>query len=162
MNNKMQIKISKLSPVACAVSMALVCVSFAAVAAEAPAAKTEQAIERIAVTGSYRESLAQAVDMKRLNIAVSDSIVATDIADFPDQNLAEALQRIPGVAIERDKGMGTKVNVRSLGTEYTHTTINNVSTSSGSGGRDVNFDIFASELIQSVTVKKSPLRAGPT
>lgn len=157
MNNKMQRKISMLSPVASAVSMALFCSSFAAVAAETAAAKSEQAIERIAVTGSYRESLAQAVDMKRLNIAVSDSIVATDIADFPDQNLAEALQRIPGVAIERDKGMGTKVNVRSLGTEYTHTTINNVSTSSGSGGRDVNFDIFASELIQSVTVKKSPL-----
>ncbi|MDC8829360.1 TonB-dependent receptor [Alteromonas gilva] len=117
----------------------------------------QSAIEEIVVTGSYRASLSQAVDMKRLNPAISDSLIATDIADFPDQNLAEALQRIPGVAIERDKGMGTKVNVRSLGVEYTHTTINNVSTSSGSGGRDVNFDIFASELIQSVTVKKSPL-----
>lgn len=122
-------------------------------------AATAADIENIVVTGSYRESLAQAVDMKRVNIAISDSIVATDIADFPDQNLAEAMQRIPGVAIERNKGMGTKVNVRSLGVEYTHTTINNVSTSSGSGGRDVNFDIFASELIQSVTVKKSPTAA---
>ncbi|WP_340677579.1 TonB-dependent receptor [Paraglaciecola sp.] len=145
-----------LHPLCCAVSMALLGSSTLSISAQTTENNQDE-LEKIVVTGSYRESLAQAVDLKRMNIAVSDSIVATDIADFPDQNLAEALQRIPGVAIERDKGMGTKVNVRSLGTGYTHTTINNVSTSSGSGGRDVNFDIFASELIQSVTVKKSPL-----
>lgn len=139
-----------------AVSTALLGMSHMSFANDEPV-PSENELETIVVTGSYRESLAKAVEMKRMNIAVSDSIVATDIADFPDQNLAEALQRIPGVAIERNKGMGTKVNVRSLGTGYTHTTINNISTSSGSGGRDVNFDIFASELIQSVTVKKSPL-----
>lgn len=119
--------------------------------------RDESLMEEIVVTAGYRKSLEKALDLKKLNVNFSDSIVATDIADFPDQNLAEALQRIPGVAIERNKGLGTKVNVRSLGTEYTHATINNVSTSSGSGGRDVNFDIFASELVQSVTVKKSPL-----
>lgn len=122
-----------------------------------PADGNGPTVESIIVTGSYRDSLAEALDMKRNNVNFSDSILASDIADFPEQNLAEALQRIPGVAIERDKGMGTKVNVRSLGLEYTHTTINNISTSSGSGGRDVNFDVFASDLIQSVTVKKSPL-----
>ncbi|MGK0305785.1 MAG: iron complex outermembrane receptor protein [Gammaproteobacteria bacterium] len=144
---------SILTPIALSVVLAISSGNLTAQELETKADKTES----IVVTGSYRESLAKAVDLKRVNTAISDSIVATDIADFPDQNLAEALQRIPGVAIERDKGMGTKVNVRSLGTGYTHTTINNVSTSSGSGGRDVNFDIFASELIQSVTVKKSPL-----
>jgi iron complex outermembrane receptor protein len=152
MNKHTHSKRNYLHPLYCAVSLALISTSSISQAAD-----DEAELEKIVVSGSYRESLAQAVDLKRMNIAVSDSIVATDIADFPDQNLAEALQRIPGVAIERDKGMGTKVNVRSLGTGYTHTTINNVSTSSGSGGRDVNFDIFASELIQSVTVKKSPL-----
>ena len=119
----------------------------------------ENLIEEVVVTGSYGESLKQAVDLKRNNIGFSDSVVASDIADFPEQNLAEALQRMPGVTIERNKGLGTKVNVRSLPTEFTHVSINGVATASGSGGRDIEFDIFASEIIQSVTVQKSPSAA---
>lgn len=119
----------------------------------------QQAMEVIAVKGSYSKSLEQAVDIKRADISFSDSIVATDIADFPEQNLAEALQRMPGVTIERNKGLGSKVNVRSLPSEFTHVSINGLATASGSGGRDVEFDIFASEIIQNVTVKKSPSAA---
>ncbi|MCW8127592.1 TonB-dependent receptor [Microbulbifer halophilus] len=119
----------------------------------------EELVEEIVVTGSYARSLERAVDIKRDSIGFSDAIVATDIADFPEQNLAEALQRMPGVTIERNKGLGTKVNVRSLPSEFTHTTINGLATASGSGGRDVEFDIFASEIIQTVTVKKSPTAA---
>ncbi len=118
-----------------------------------------QELERIQVVGSYSRSLEQAVDIKRSNIGFSDSIVATDVADFPEQNLAEALQRMPGVTIERNKGLGSKVNVRGLPSEYTHVSINNLATASGSGGRDVEFDIFASEIIQQVTVQKSPTAA---
>ena len=121
--------------------------------------QTDNELEVIAVTGSYSKSLEKAVDIKRSTIGFSDSVVATDIADFPEQNLAEALQRMPGVTIERNKGLGTKVNVRSLPSEFTHVSINGVATASGSGGRDVEFDIFASEIIQSVTVKKSPTAA---
>ncbi len=116
-------------------------------------------LDTIEVSGSYSRSLEQAVDIKRYNIGFSDSIVATDVADFPEQNLAEALQRMPGVTIQRDKGLGSKVNVRGLPSEYTHVSINNLATASGSGGRDVEFDIFASEIIQQVTVQKSPTAA---
>jgi iron complex outermembrane receptor protein len=119
----------------------------------------EQAVEVISVTGSYSRSLEKAIDLKKTNIGFSDSIVATDVADFPEQNLAEALQRMPGVTIERNKGLGSKINVRSLPSEFTHVSINNLATASGSGGRDVEFDIFASEIIQSVTVQKSPTAA---
>ncbi|WP_219993871.1 TonB-dependent receptor [Aestuariibacter sp. GS-14] len=119
----------------------------------------EQAMEEIVVTGSYVKSLEKAIDIKRSSIGFSDSIVASDIADFPEQNLAEALQRMPGVTIERNKGLGQKVNVRSLPNEFTFVSINNLATASGSGGRDVQFDMFASEIIQSVTVKKSPTAA---
>lgn len=114
--------------------------------------------EEIVVSG-YRRSLEEAIDMKRNTIGFSDSIVATDIADFPEQNLSEALHRIPGVSIERDKGLGTRVNVRGLPTEFTFVSINKLATASGSGGRDVEFDIFALELIQSVTMQKSPTAA---
>jgi len=131
-----------------------------AMAQTAPAedASEEEAAEEIVISG-YRRSIEEAIDMKRETIGFSDSIVATDIADFPEQNLSEALQRIPGVVIEREKGLGTRVNVRGLPTEFTFVSINRLATASGSGGRDVEFDIFASELIQSVTVQKSPTAA---
>lgn len=121
----------------------------------APAAQDET-VEEVVVTGSYRRSLEKAVDMKRNAIGFSDSIVATDVANFPEQNLAEALQRMPGVTIERNKGLGGRVSVRGLPSEFTFVTINNLATASGSGGRDVEFDIFASEVVQQVTVQKSP------
>ncbi|MEJ1097048.1 MULTISPECIES: TonB-dependent receptor [unclassified Pseudoxanthomonas] len=136
-------------------------------AAQSPAATAEspraevapQELESVEVVGSYSRSLEQAVDIKRSTVGFSDSIVATDVADFPEQNLAEALQRMPGVTIERNKGLGSKVNVRGLPSEYTHVSINDLATASGSGGRDVEFDIFASEIIQQVTVQKSPTAA---
>jgi TonB-dependent receptor len=128
---------------------------------QAPAPTEEQAAEldEIIVTGSYQRSLERAVDIKRDNVGFSDSIVATDVANFPEQNLAEALQRIPGVTIERNRGLGRRVSVRGLPSEFTFVTINDLATASGSGGRDVEFDIFASEIIQQVTVQKSPTAA---
>lgn len=147
-------RIFTLSPLALALSALFVAPSYAQ-----DAENEEQAMEQIVVTGSYIKSLEKAIDLKRTNIGFSDSIVASDIADFPEQNLAEALQRMPGVTIERNKGLGQKVNVRSLPSEFTFVSINNLATASGSGGRDVEFDIFASEIIQSVTVKKSPTAA---
>nr|WP_316629321.1 TonB-dependent receptor [uncultured Brevundimonas sp.] len=116
-------------------------------------------VDEIIVTGSYRRSLEEAVDIKRKTVGFSDSIVATDVANFPEQNLAEALQRMPGVTIERNKGLGQRVSVRGLPGEFTFVTINGLATASGSGGRDVEFDIFASEIIQQVTVQKSPRAA---
>src|SRR5690554_2090385 len=137
----------------------LTTVSLHALAQNESDAQAAFQLEEIVVTGSYAKSLEQAIDIKRNTVGFSDSIVATDIADFPEQNLAEALQRMPGVTIERNKGLGNKVNVRSLPSEFTHVSINGLATASGSGGRDVEFDIFASEIIQSVTVQKSPTAA---
>ena len=128
-------------------------------AVSTPAEVSPQEMESIQVIGSYSRRLEQAVDIKRSNIGFSDSIVATDVADFPEQNLAEALQRMPGVTIERNTGLGSRVSIRGLPPEYTHVSINDLATASGSGGRDVEFDIFASEIIQQVTVQKSPTAA---
>jgi len=135
---------------------------FAAFAQSADQAQTQAdvaQVDEIIVTSSYRRSLEEAVDIKRNTIGFSDSIVATDVANFPEQNLAEALQRIPGVTIERNKGLGRRVSVRGLPSDFTFVTINELATASGSGGRDVEFDIFASDIIQRVTVQKSPTAA---
>ncbi|WP_137862091.1 MULTISPECIES: TonB-dependent receptor [unclassified Sphingomonas] len=145
-----------------AVSVALTALGTVPAAAQTAQASAPTADEdaggEIVVSG-YRRSLEDAIDLKRNTTGFSDSIVATDIADFPEQNLSEALQRMPGVTIEREKGLGTRVNVRGLPSEFTFVSINKLATASGSGGRDVEFDIFASELIQSVTVQKSPTAA---
>jgi iron complex outermembrane receptor protein len=87
-------RIFTLSPLALALSSLFVAPSYAQ-----ETEKEDQAMEQIVVTGSYIKSLEQAIDLKRSNIGFSDSIVASDIADFPEQNLAEALQRMPGVTI---------------------------------------------------------------
>jgi outer membrane cobalamin receptor len=62
----------------------------------------------VVVTG-YRTSLAQARNAKRDATIIKDSIAASDIAAFPDLNLAEALQRLPGVAINREAGEGRRI-----------------------------------------------------
>nr|WP_086494204.1 TonB-dependent receptor [Novosphingobium panipatense] len=132
----------------------------------APAGDAEQtAGEAIVVTG-YRASLDLARDVKRNATIIQDSIVADDIAAFPDLNLAEALQRLPGVAINREAGEGRRVSLRGLGPDFTRVQLNGMEVlgnvdsaqdSRGQGTRDRAFDfnIFAAELFNRVDVRKS-------
>ncbi|PUA28947.1 MAG: hypothetical protein B0W54_11135 [Cellvibrio sp. 79] len=119
-------------------------------------------IDEVVVTGSYAQSLAKALNVKRESTALVDSVMAEDIADFPDQNLAESLQRIPGVAIDRDDGEGRSITVRGLGSTYTRIQVNGMqaqSLAAGSGGvrtdRSFDFNVFASELFNRLDVHKS-------
>ena len=80
---------------------------------EAPAAEPETQENEIVVTG-FRASLGSALNAKRAETSAIDVIKAEDIADFPDNNLAESLQRIPGVSINRVGGEGRAITVRGL------------------------------------------------
>jgi TonB-dependent receptor len=123
-------------------------------------------LEEVVVRG-FRASLESALNIKRDEAGVVDVIKAEDIAAFPDQNLAESLQRIPGVAISRVGGEGRQISVRGLGPEYTRVRINGMEalatsggTSSGGAvgnnrGRGFDFNVFASELFNSLTVRKT-------
>ncbi|WP_161827446.1 TonB-dependent receptor [Steroidobacter agaridevorans] len=121
-------------------------------------------LEEVVVTG-FRSSLEKGIELKREAVGVRDSIVAEDIGKFPEQNVAESLQRIPGVFLTRDgaSNEGQRVSIRGLGPQYSLTTINGApahTTSSqnvGSSTRDFNFDVFPSELFGRVDVYKSPL-----
>jgi TonB-dependent receptor len=115
----------------------------------------------IVVTG-FRRSLAEALQVKRDSVAAVDAIVAEDIAKFPDQNLAESLQRIPGISIQRDGGEGRAITVRGLGAQFTRVRVNGLetvatSTDGASPNRDRSFDfnVFASELFNSIVVHKT-------
>ena len=123
-----------------------------------------ESIEEVVVTG-FRASLDKALDAKQETVGAIDMIVAEDIADFPDLNLAESLQRVPGVVITRDAGEGRQISVRGLGPQFTRVRINGIEAMSANGGTDAqggtnrarNFDFntFASELFNNITVRKT-------
>ncbi|MGJ4729147.1 TonB-dependent receptor [Luteimonas sp. SDU101] len=133
--------------------------------AEAPeAAEDAQTLDTMVVTG-YRASLEKALDIKRGEAGVVDAIVAEDIADFPDLNLAESLQRIPGVSITREGGEGRNISVRGLGPQFTRVRINGIEALATGGGTDTSggvnrgrgfdFNTFASELFSQLVVRKT-------
>lgn len=129
-----------------------------------PAEEQATTVDEVVVTG-FRGSLAQALNVKRREAGAVDVIVAEDIADFPDQNLAEAIQRIPGVAITRDAGEGRNISVRGLGPDFTRIRINGMEALGTTGGTDssggtnrgrgFDFNVFASDLFNSITVRKT-------
>jgi len=154
-----------------ALALALAAHSAAAQTAE-PAAPQPQSpaqdatqIDDVIVTG-FRASLANALNIKRREAGVVDAISAEDIADFPDTNLAESIQRIPGVSIDRDAGEGRSITVRGLSSEFTRTRINGIEAQATTGatdssggtnrGRGFDFNVFASELFNNITVRKTP------
>ena len=135
-------------------------------ATPAAAAPPEEpaAVEEIVVTG-YRASLASAANMKRAATNFTDSIVAEDIGKFPDLNIAESLQRIPGVQLGRDvTGEGVQISVRGLGPSFTKVTLNGSQIAvasdgaldSGSSNRELDLDLFPTELFTKLTVSKTP------
>ncbi len=146
------------------------CALGAAGTAQAQVAETEQptsvedegpAADEIVVTG-FRQSLEAAINLKRTSVGAIDAIVAEDIAKFPDQNLAESLQRIPGISITRDAGEGRAITVRGLSSQFTRVRVNGLetvatSTDGASANRDRAFDfnVFASELFSSIVVHKT-------
>ena len=74
-------------------------------------------LEEVVVTG-YRESLEVALDAKRDSVNFTDSISAEDVGKLPDNNLAEALQRVPGVQISRTNGEGQQISLRGMGPSF--------------------------------------------
>ncbi|MHA4839274.1 TonB-dependent receptor [Sphingopyxis sp. MSC1_008] len=154
--------IRTLTRLACGASLAVLAASPAwAQDAVAAADETVASGDEIVVTG-FRASLGAALNVKRESVAAVDAIVAEDIAKFPDQNLAESLQRIPGITIQRDGGEGRGITVRGLGSQFTRVRVNGLetvatSTDGASANRDRAFDfnVFASELFSSIVVHKT-------
>ena len=118
-------------------------------------AQEEEVIEEIVTTG-IRGSLKRAMDIKRSETGVVDAISAEDIGKFPDANLAESLQRITGVSIDRQRGEGSQVTVRGFGPEYNLVTINGRQMPTHSGtSRSFDFADLASEGVAGVQIYKT-------
>ncbi len=128
-----------------------------------PTTTADQEKADVVVVTGFRGSLAAAIEDKREDSGISDSISAEDIADFPDLNLAESLQRVPGVQIDRDGGEGRTINVRGLSSDFVRVRLNGLEALATTGGRDgrqnrnraFDFNVFASELFNSIKISKS-------
>lgn len=120
-------------------------------------------VDEIVVTGSFATSLADALTIKRRADSISDSVSASDIGNFPAVNVAEALQRVPGVSISREAGEGQFVSVRGLGPNFQSVTLNgspiayneNIRNSDQSG-RQFQFRVIPADLISAIVVTKAP------
>ena len=138
--------------------------AFAQEVAATPTGADTVNAQTVVVTG-LRASLESALNAKRQDNGIVDVIKSEDMGKFPDTNLAESLQRVPGVVIDRDAGEGRSITVRGLGQDFTRVRINGIEglattggTDSSGGtnrGRGFDFNVFASELFSALTVRKS-------
>ena len=111
-------------------------------------------VEVIEVRGIV-SSLKRAMSDKKENLAVSDGIAAEDLGKFPDLNVAESLQRITGVSIDRSGGEGQQVTVRGFGPQFNTVLVNGRQIASDDAGRAFNFDVLAADQITGANIFKS-------
>jgi len=115
-------------------------------AASPPGSEAAEDLETVIVSG-VRASLSKSVELKRAAGTVQDSISAVELGKFPDDNVADSLSHITGVAISRTAGgEGQKVSVRGLGPEYTLTTFNNRILATDGAGRDFAYDVLPADI----------------
>lgn len=132
----------------------------------APAhAQDANTLETVTVTG-FRASLQEARENKRNAVNSVESIVAEDIGKMPDLNLAESIQRLPGVAMTREGGEGRNITLRGFSADFTRTTLNGMEVPSSTDGldsggvtinasRSFDFNVFAAELFNRIDVQKT-------
>lgn len=129
----------------------------------AQAQAQDENVEEVVVTG-YRASLENALANKRTAVNFTDSVTAEDVGKLPDNNLAEALQRVPGVQISRTNGEGQQISLRGLGPSFARVLLDGMPVSAASEGsvdeqarnRQFDFDILPSEIFSNLSVSKTP------
>lgn len=160
---------TRLHPVALASALALLASAGAAQAQQAAA--PNQSLETVVVTG-IRKSLDSAVTLKRESRGLVDGVVAEDIGKFPDTNLAESMQRIAGVSIDRSaSGEGSKVTVRGVGPDFNMVLLNGRQMptavigwegAGANGSRAFDFANLSSDSISALEVYKTARAESPT
>jgi iron complex outermembrane receptor protein len=136
--------------------------AYAEPASTTPAANSDT-IQEVIVTG-IRGSLRQSIETKREAVGVMDVLTSEDVGKFPDKNLAEALQRVPGIVISRDFGEGERVNLRGTAASLTRTLLNGHGLATAdwfildqlNTTRSFNYLMLPADVIGQVEVLKSP------
>lgn len=119
--------------------------------------------EEVVVTARFSQGVERALDVKRKADSISDAVVAADIGKLPAVNVAEALQRVPGVTITREQGEGQFISVRGLGPNFQAVTFDGMPLAynenirnSGQSGRQFRLQVLPAALIDSIVVIKTP------
>jgi TonB-dependent receptor len=158
----MKTRIFTKTPLAASLSLILgvgiMAPSYAQEAADNAEADTTEIIEIKGIRGSMIKSM----DVKRSSTGIVDSINAEDIGKFPDSNLAESLQRITGVSIERSNGEGAKVSARGFGPDRNLVLLNGRQLPTTTGERNFDFSNLAAEGVSGVEVYKTSKADLPT
>ena len=137
------------------VSFTLTALAMAMASERLSAAETAPNTEHVEVVGQAA-SIDQALKEQRNSDSIKSVVHADGVAQLPDENVAEAVQRLPGVSVERDQGEGRFVSVRGLGPDLNSVTINGTLVPSPeSERRAVALDVLPSELVQSLSVIKT-------
>ena len=127
-------------------------------------ASSSSELQEVVVSG-YRRSLEDSAAAKRESTNFTDSVFAEDIGKFPDLNIAESLNRIPGIQLTREiTGEGLNIAIRGLGTNFTKVLLNGSQIAVASSGRtdstnqnrELDLDLFPTELFNRLDVNKTP------
>jgi len=121
----------------------------------AATATAEEKVEVIQVRG-FASTLKQSLFSKRTSSQTVETISTDDLGNMPDVTITDALARLPGVAADRDRGNASRISIRGMGPRLNMATLNGREIVSGEPSRDVRYEQFPAELINSVQVYKSP------
>jgi iron complex outermembrane recepter protein len=164
--NKASPKAFKLNPIAAACAAALLMASMPTFA-QADKAKTEetdaekkkadeaQELDAVQVTG-IRRSIENAIEKKKENTSIVEVISAEDIGKLPDNSIADAISRAPGLATQRVAGRASTISIRGFAGDFSTTLLNGREQVSVGDNRGVEYDQYPSELIGGVTIYKTP------
>jgi iron complex outermembrane recepter protein len=121
------------------------------------AKKAEEAdtLDKVTVKG-IRRGIENAIETKRDNTSIVESISAEDIGKLPDASIAESIARLPGLTAQRERGRATQINIRGFAGDFAGTTLNGREQVSLGDNRGVEFDQYPSELLSGVTIYKTP------
>lgn len=140
----------------CVAGLSVAAVSLAQQSGAGNTSSSSEPLQEVVVTG-LRASLEKSLDIKRDAPVVLDSINATELGRFPDADVADSLEHLPGITISRTTGgEGQKVTVRGFGPQYNIVTLNNRILATDDDARDLAFDVLPSEIISGADVLKSP------
>jgi iron complex outermembrane recepter protein len=118
------------------------------------AAQDTSSLAEVVVSGQ-RAAIRRAEDIKENSISVVDAVSAEEAGKFPDQNVADALQRVPGVAVNRIGGESSQITVRGFGPDFVNVVLNGRTLATDASDRAFNFDVLPSELISTAEVHKT-------
>jgi len=119
-----------------------------------PAPESGQALQEVVISGQ-RAAIRRAEDIKLNAVGVVDAVSAEEAGKFPDQNVADALQRVPGVAVDRSGGESSQITIRGFGPDFVNVVLNGRTLATDARDRAFNFDVLPSELINTAEVHKT-------